>query len=297
MSDADTGTALGGADDTGAPETGQTDAGGGFLDTLSDDQLSFAQEAGFSSLDDVINGYRDARGRLDGALVPPGDDATPDERAEFYRKASAAWTPEAYEFAMPDGLPENFAYDQDFAKEAADQFKTLGLHPDAAQGLHDWWVGKMADIYKGQAEATAQAETEAAERANAAHKALTDEYGAPGSQGYDNAVAKADRAMAALKGLGIDVSAWLTEKGALSVPGEDGTQRVTDPTAVRLLAHIFDQTMDEDSLPAAGKGSASNPFDMKSQDLARQTELLRSKPDEARRLIEAAGRDPKRFNL
>lgn len=297
MSDAETGAAPGGADDTGAPENGAGDAGGGFLDTLSDDQRSFAEEAGLASLDDVLNGYRDARGKLDGALVLPGEDATADERAEFYRKASAAWTPEAYEFAMPDGLPDDFAYDQDFAKEAADQFKTLGLHPDAAQGLHDWWVGKMADVYKGQAEASAQAEAEATGRASAAHKALTDEYGAPGSQGYDNAVAKADRAMTALKGQGIDVSGWLTEKGALSAPGEDGTQQVTDATAVRLLAHIFDQTMNEDGLPPAGNGSASNPFDMKSQDLARQTELLRTKPDEARRLIEAAGRDPKRFNL
>jgi hypothetical protein len=246
-----------------------------------------------------IGGGRAAETSLEGMISLPGEDATAEERAEFYKEISGTWTPaDGYRFAMPDGLPESFPYDQDFAREAGDWFREAGLHPSAAQALHDRWVGKMAELHQHEVRTANERAQEQAEAVDHAHRELVREYGAPGSDGYRNAVAKADRAMNGLKAEGIDVTGWFAEKGILSDADAHGLQQVADPVAVRLLAFLHDKAFREDGLTTEGSGNArGNPFDLKTTDIGRQTEIIRSTPERAKALIIAAGRDPKKFNL
>ncbi|MBO6629881.1 MAG: hypothetical protein JJ939_15805 [Alphaproteobacteria bacterium] len=283
-----------------APED-ETGSGGGadFMSTLSDDNKALATEQGWSDAGAVFDGFRNLQGKLNNTVALPGQDATPEQHAEFYSELSKTWTPEGdYTFNMPENLPENFAYDQDFAKEAGSWFKEAGLPTQAAQVLHDKWVSKMAEAHTESETAATEAATKQAEAMDTAHRALVSEYGEVESDGYKNVVAKADRAQAALKEAGIDVSSWFAEKGILTEPDDKGLQQVTDATAVKLLAFIQDKAFSEDGLNGLGDGGdGSNPFDSEKPNLQKQSELLDSNPARAKQLIEAANRDPKLFGL
>lgn len=300
MTDTTTGdtTAIGSTPDA-VTANGAGDGGQDFLATLSDDNRAFAAEQGFSDVGAVLDGFRSLQEQNKGMLAIPGEDATPEQQSEFYGKVAETWTPkDGYDLKMPESLPENFSYDQDFADEAKGWFKEAGLHPLAAQALHDKWVGKMAELHGQQSAALEDAQTKQAEAASEAHRALVQEYGDPSSDGYKNVVAKADRAMKGLSDAGIDVSSWLAEKGQLTKADDQGLQQVTDTTAVKLLAFIHDRAFTEDGLSDFGKGDGSaNPFDTKAPDLQKQTEILEKHPERAKQLIEAAGRDPKMFGL
>ncbi|WP_150524024.1 hypothetical protein [Roseibium sediminis] len=287
-----------GAQDGQGTPNGNGGNGDAFLSTLSENNRSFAQEQGFQNPDAVFDGYRSLQEQLNGAVKLPGADATPDQHSEFYKQVSGNWTPQdGYQFKMPDGLPENFAYDQEFATEAGGWFKEAGLHPIAAQALHDKWVGKMAELQGQSLEAAEQAAQQQAEAVESAHRELVKEYGDPNSDGYKNLVAKADRANKALNDKGLDLSAWFAEKGILTDPDDQGAQQVADPIAVKLLAFIHDNAFSEDSLNGLAGAGGGNPFDKTNPDLAKQNELIRTNPDKAKRLIEQAGRDPKTFYL
>ena len=115
-------------------------------------------------MDGDIGGGRAAETSLEGMISLPGEDATAEERAEFYKEISGTWTPaDGYRFAMPDRLPESFPYDQDFAREAGDWFREAGLHPSAAQALHDRWVGKMAELHQHEVQTANERAQEQAE--------------------------------------------------------------------------------------------------------------------------------------
>lgn len=267
---------------------------GDFLSALSEDNRKVAEAKGWTSAESVntvFDSYRGLEAKMGSALTVPGEDATPEDRQAFFDKASKAWTPEAYEFKLPDGLPETFAYDDGFAKEAADWFKESGLHPNQAQALHDKWVGKMSEVQAQAMEAESAKQQALNDAKEKAHLELVKEYGDPQSEGYRNMVAKAERAMS-----GLDASDWLTEKGILSEPGEGGARQVLDAKGIRLLAKIADGMFSEDSLIGAGSGG-KNPFASDSVNLTEQSKLLRERPQDARSMIQAAGLDPAKFNL
>jgi len=293
------------SDGTDSAQSGAEGANGGsvgnaeFLATLNDDQRAIATENGFQNLGGVFQGYSDLKGKLSNAVELPGQEATPEQRAEFYSRVSASWTPkEGYQFNMPENIPENFPYDQDFAKEAGTWFQEAGLHPSAAQALHDKWVGKMAEQFTQSEQSATEAATKQAEAVENAHRELVTEYGDPSSDGYQNVVAKADRALDGLKNAGVDLSDWFAEKGILTEADDKGLRQVTDPKAVKLLAFIHDKAFAEDGLNDLGEGgNGSNPFDKDKPDLAKQSQLLDSSPARAKQLIEAAGRNPALFGL
>jgi len=291
-------------DGTGAQAgvQGATDGGGdaaAFLATLNDDNRAIAAENGWQGVDGVFAGYRGLQEKLNGSVSMPGADASPEQQAEFYSQISAGWTPkDGYRFNMPGNLPENFPYDQDFAKEAGTWFQEAGLHPSAAQVLHDKWVGKMTEQFSASEQSANDAAQKQAEAVEEAHRELVKEFGEPSSDGYQNVIAKAGRAREGLKAAGIDLADWFAEKGILTEADENGDQRVADAKAVKLLAFIHDKALSEDGLGNLGAGANGvNPFDKDKPDLKTQSELLESNPARARQLIEAAGRNPNLFGL
>lgn len=238
-------------------------------------------------------------GQQERFVTLPGEAASPDEIETFFGELASRWTPkDGYQFKLPETLPETFPYDQAFAEEVGGWFKEAGLPPSAAQKLHDRWLNKMSDHHAEQQDA-ASAETAAqAEAIHRAHESLVREYGEAGSDGYQNLVARADRALTGLKSAGVDLSDWFVGKGALTQADENGQQQVSDPTAVKLLAFIHDRAFAEDSLDGFTEtGGDGNPFDTGNPDLKRQSDLLERNPAQARRLIVSAGRDPGLFRL
>lgn len=287
-------------EDAGTSSVQDTSAAAdGFLADLNEESRVLAEENGWRDVETVVNDYRSLRDRLSKAVLPPQQGASQEEQAAFYSELSKSWTPEdGYRFTMPEELPEEFPYDQAFAQEAGDWFMEAGLHPRAAQKLHDRWVGKMAEQFAASGDAARQAALQQSEAAEAAHKALVREFGGPDSDGYQNAVTKADRALDGLKTAGVDLSAWFVDKGALTEAGSDGLQQVVDPVAVKLLAFIHDSAFAEDRLGALNEGGdGSNPFDRSRPDLKKQSDLLENNPLRARQLIVSAGRDPGLFRL
>lgn len=291
-------TTQNGAGTPAAADTGP-DGGAPFLSGLGTDDRALAEENGWRDVGGVLAGYRQMRDRLDQSVQMPGAQASAEDHAAFHARISETWTPrEGYSFALPEGLPEDFPYDQAFADEAGGWFREAGLHPAAAQALHDRWLGKMSEEFTAQRQAVQAREAGEGEAAERAHQALVKQHGAPASDGYQNLIAKADRALEGLKSQGVDLAPWFQDKGALTAADQDGLRRVTDPTAVALLAFVHDRAFAEDSLAAPSASAAeSNPFAAGTADLKRQSELLESQPARARQLIVAAGRDPKLFRL
>lgn len=284
-------------------ETGGSDEAGtqapDFLSGLTGDDRALAEENGWHGVDGVFAGYRDLKAQLGTAVVLPDEGAGPEALAEAYADLANRWTPEGgYQFAMPESLPEEFPYDQAFAEEAGGWFKEAGLHPVAAQKLHDRWLGKMSEEYAARQAAANEAARLQADQVAKAHRELVRDYGDPGGDTYRNLVTKADRALSGLKTAGVDLTGWFADKGALTRADETGLQQVADPTAVKLLAFIHDKAFAEDSLSGSGDAAGgANPFESSAPDLKRQSELLESNPARARQLIVSAGRDPRLFNL
>ncbi|MHA7777405.1 hypothetical protein [Roseibium sp. M-1] len=281
----------------GFPESGSGE--NGFLAALSEGNREFAAANGWESADGVFDSYRSLQNSLSSSLRLPDEEASAEDRAAFYADVSKSWTPkDGYRFKLPETLPETFPYDQAFASEAGEWFREAGLPPEAAQLLHDKWVGKMAGQFAEYQDAAHEAAQQQAEAAETAHRALIREYGDPDSDGYQNAVAKADRALSTLKTAGVDLTGWFAEKGALTKADGKGLQQVVDPVAVKLLAFIHDSAFAEDGMRGFGTGDeGGNPFETGNSDLRQQSQLLENNPLRARQMIVAAGRDPTLFGL
>lgn len=232
--------------------------------------------------DDVITSYRELESRLGKAIVPPGDDAKPEDWSAFYAKMGRPEKAEAYEFKLPDGLPENFPYDA----KAADKYRVwaheAGLPPKQAQALHDQFVKDQA----AQLESIQRQNTEAAK---SAHETLTKEWGDPSSDTYKRNQELANRAIR--QAGGSELLKEMQRVGALGPNGE-----VLTPHLAKAFAKFGSENFAEDTL-YGGPSQGPNPFSDKSVDMTKQGQIIRNDPDHARALIRAAGIDPKEYGL
>ena len=286
----------------GNPPEGKDHTGTGAEEFLGD----FGEDNHASAVENSLEPPADLSGLRHGqdeqqerSVTLPGEAASTEDIEAFYGELAPHWTPkDGYRFKLPETLPETFPYDQAFAEEVGGWFKEAGLPPSAAQKLHDRWLSKMSDHYAEQQDAASAANSAQAEAVHRAHESIVREYGEAGSDGYQNLVARADRALTGLKSAGVDLADWFVGKGALTQADENGLQQVSDPTAVKLLAFIHDRAFAEDSLDGfAETAGDGNPFDTGKPDLKRQSDLLERNPAQARRLIVSAGRDPGLFRL
>lgn len=140
----------GGAGDAGA--AGGAGAAGAALEwtgSLADEVKGFVQTKGWKGPADVIGSYQnlekllgaDKAGR---AIVPPKDDAPPEEWAAFYGKLGRPDAADGYKIPVPEGgNPE-------LAKAAAGKFHELGLSAKQAEGLATWWNEHMGGTMQQQ---------------------------------------------------------------------------------------------------------------------------------------------------
>lgn len=113
-----------------------------------------AQAANFKTLPDLVKSLRHfqqvASGKLDGMVKIPGEDATPEEKAAFYKARGVPEDPTGYEIQKPEGeLAEYYNEDQvqAFAKEAHEK----GLSKDEVSWLVNYQLGKAKEAAEAEA--------------------------------------------------------------------------------------------------------------------------------------------------
>jgi hypothetical protein len=217
------------------------------------------------------------------ALVPPGDDAKPEDWTAFYSKLGRPEKAEAYEFKLPEGLPESFPYDGKSAERFKNWAFEAGLPPRQAQALHDQYVKDSAAQMQAFADAQAKQATEA-------HETLTKAWGDPSSDTYKRNQELANRAIR--QSGGTELLTELKSVGALGPNGE-----VKTPRLAMALAKVGESLYAEDTMFGGPSGIGPNPFSDKSENLAEQGKIIRNDPERAKVLIRQAGVDPKEYGL
>lgn len=174
----------------GSPAGGATD----FLAGLQNaESRQWVESKGYRALDPLVESARHAD-RIQAeynefkakALTPPAADAKPEDWQAFYARLGRPETAEGYEFRLPQGLPEGFAYDGQSASAYRGWAHEAGLTPRQAQSLHDRFVQHQA----GQQSAYVQA---IVQRGEAAQSALVRAWGDTDSEAFRQNVEFADR--------------------------------------------------------------------------------------------------------
>ena len=135
-----------------APDAGQTQD---WTSSFDDSTKNVIQTKGWKSPADVVGSYAnlekllgaDKAGR---AIVPPKDDATPEEFAAFYNKMGRPETPDGYKLPVPEGDSG------EFAKTAANWFHEAGVNSKQAEALAGKWNEFQTELAQQQNEQLAQ---------------------------------------------------------------------------------------------------------------------------------------------
>jgi len=123
--------------------------------TFDDSTRGVIQTKGWKSPADVVGSYAnlekllgaDKAGR---AIVPPKDDATPEEFSAFYNKLGRPETAEGYKLPVPEGDTG------EFAKTAANWFHEAGVNSKQAEALAGKWNEHMSSVNQQNEETLAQ---------------------------------------------------------------------------------------------------------------------------------------------
>ena len=263
---------------------GSGDGGGDWLAGLSEDNRSLVEAKKWGSdPNQVVKGYRDLEAHASRALVPPGNDAKPEDWDAFYGKLGRPETPDGYAFALPEGVPDDMPYDDTLKTQFQVWAHEAGLTPKQAARMHDNYVQQAGQAYAQAVDSTNAMITDA-------HDDLVKAWGDPGSPGHQRNVELASRAVRQLGG--DELRDELTRFGFITQRGEVASAKIT-----QMLAKVGEQLFAEDTV-YAGPTASSNPFaDGPHHNLTEQGKILRSDPKRARALIQAAGQDPALYRL
>jgi hypothetical protein len=254
---------------------------------LPEDTRATVSAKGWKSPADAVKSYRDLMREYTEtktkAIVPPGDDAKPEDWNAFYAKLGRPEAPDGYEFSLPEGLPENLPYDADQANKFKLWAHEAGLPKKQAQIVHDKFV-------KDYAEQLTRLQEDHAKQVATAHEKIVKEWGPPDSETYQRNQELANRAIRQLGGT--ELLGELKTVGAFGPNGE-----VKTPRLAAALAKIGEELYAEDAT-YGGPGGDVNPF-AKGPNFneTQQGQILRSDPDRARTLIRLAGDKPEEFGL
>jgi hypothetical protein len=249
---------------------------------LNDGNREVVQQKGWKDVNDVVASYSALEKKVgEKTLAPPSDEADKAEWDTFYQKVGRPNTAEDYSFSMPEGVPENMPYDQNFALDFRNMAHEAGLSQKQATQLHDAYVRRMGGDFSKVIET-------GNERVTAAHEALVKEWGETETDGYRQNHEFARRAMSQL-GL----------KDALADAGviQAHTGMVTDARVASALARVGKAMFAEDTLYSGPANTLNNPFSEKTFNQTEQHLLIRNDPGRAATLIRAAGQKPEDYGL
>lgn len=280
------------ASSAGAPEAQAAVADNGSAATADNDPFAGLQDEGarnwvdtkgYKTPEDIIKAAQSLEQRLGTSLTPPKDDAPAEEWDKFYGKLGRPESPDKYEFARPEGLPEDLPYNQEMADVSKTWMHEAGLNGKQAQAIHDKFAGYMADQQK-------QALAAQAEAVEATHADLTKEWGPTDSEGFK---AKQELAGRAAKKLGLMES---FQKGGLVLA--DGA--MTDPQLAKALSVVGETMFKEDTIGNDPLAVGGNPFKRDNggnRNLSGINSLVKNDPERAKRLAREAGESPEKWGL
>lgn len=260
----------------------------------SEDNRKTVAAKSWQSPEDAITSYRELEKHLGEtkakSLIRPGDDAKPEDWDAFYDKAGRPKAPGDYSFKLPEGLPENFPYDQTSADKFKNWAHSAGLPPREAQRIHDEFVKDTAAQLQSHAEQSAKAVADAHEALVKGFGNPADAWGEEGSETYKRKQELANRALRQQGGS--ELIAELKAIGALGPNGE-----VKSPRMAMMLSKIGADLYAEDTLYGGINNVGPNPFSDATRDETKQGQIIRNNPDHARALMRQAGIDPKEYGL
>ena len=269
--------------DNGSAAPADTDPFSG----LSEGTRKWVETKGYKSPEDIATAYMNAEQKLGASVTVPKEDAPKEEWDKFYSRLPEAMrppeSPDKYEFARPEGLPEDLPYNQEMADVSKTWMHEAGLNGKQAQAIHDRFAGYMADQQK-------QALAAQAEAVEATHADLTKEWGPTDSEGFK---AKQELASRAAKKLGLMES---FQKGGLVLA--DGA--MTDPQLAKALSVVGETMFKEDTIGNDPLAVGGNPFkrdNAGNRNLSGINSLVKNDPERAKRLAREAGEDPKKWGL
>lgn len=138
---------------TPTPEATPAPAAATWRDGITDPKLK-EQAARFNSLDDILRGNNELRGKLGSAIVKPGEKATDEEKAAYRKAMGVPDAPEGYKFPdLPAGMEltdtvkadrvewAKFLHDENVSAASAERlfakFVEKGVAADKAQADAD----------------------------------------------------------------------------------------------------------------------------------------------------------------
>lgn len=170
MPDGQTGstTLMGDNQGTVTPDAGTTPAAGtqtpasppAWMAQLPDDLKSHADLTQFSKLGDLGKTYLELKGKLEGTVKVPGENATPEEKTSFYKALGRPDTPEGYELNRP-ALPPDIIYDENQEKMFRKFAHDNGLSGQQAKAVFDLYHEQVLESVKVFNETAERARTEA----------------------------------------------------------------------------------------------------------------------------------------
>lgn len=233
---------------------------------------------------------RNAESLIGRSVQLPAKDAKPEDHDAFLAKVLAPYRPEkaeGYDFKLPEGLPENMPYDQDFAAKFKAAAHSAGLTAKQSAALHDFYVKSTAEVFQKSTEATAA-------KAAAATKAVEEAWG--GAVDSDAFKASANFANRALRELGgEDLQKAFTDAGLL---GDGGV--ILNPAIAIAFAKIGKALFTEGGMDkGATAAAADNPF--KDGPMGGNQTMMHKAIKEDRQkaisLIRAAGHKPEDWGI
>ena len=149
---------------------------------------------GYKSVGDIANAALSAESLIGKSVQLPDANAKPEDLDKFYGRLGRPEKPDGYQFKLPDGVPQDMPYDGEFANSFKPVAYNVGLRPEQAAAVHDFYVGEAARFYKGQAEAVATKMTTATAD-------LEKTWGPQDSESFE---VNGNKAIRALRGLGLE---------------------------------------------------------------------------------------------
>lgn len=214
-------------------------------DDFADDRAMLGR---YSDLKSFVKAFKDnmtaARAKSEGLVKIPGQDATDEDRAAYYKAIGVPDDPKGYGIKPPEKLPDGVKWDDSLSEKFAGIAHQAGLTPAQVAKLTEWQVAQVAEQVGATRESAAQA-------MEAEKKELNRTFGADLPKAVDLA-----QRIAKQEGLSPDIADpqspnfWGVEALALlsRVAAKLGEDRLIPGAAVRNLSGA-----------ALGKDIATNP--------------------------------------
>lgn len=271
-----------GDDNKGGSQNSSGAAGGidlkTFVSALDGDNKAFVESKGWKDLNEIVKSHREAEKFI-------STRGAGQQKAEGGKEPVIPTSPEGYEFKLPEKFPDEKLYDKTLASKFSKWAHKAKLSTETAQQLHDMFVTDFADTFTAsQATATEQFNSRVTQTFND----LTKEWGSEETPGFKRNLELSRRA---ISNLGPEVKAALKSHGI--IVDNNGQEVVTNSAIIKAFAKVGATMYAEDAMYGA-QTATENPFNPKTLNTTKAGELIKTNPELARTLINAAGPEAQR---